>query len=127
MLNEKKLKNYILGRFALTLVVVGLFQLFGNVIFMNVINPLLGAILKIDFLSSAGFTEGLTFIIVFFIALVALPDLIKNGKGKGSKEYYQLEGALVSGVFNLNEKIEVLRKKDKAKELDTFMKKNLRK
>lgn len=73
MLNEKKLKNYILGRFALTLVVVGLFQLFGNVIFMNVINPLLGAILKIDFLSSVGFTEGLTFIIVFFIALVASP------------------------------------------------------
>ena len=50
---------------------------------------------------------------------MALPDLIKNGKGKDNKEYYQLEGALVSAVFNLNEKIEILRQKNK--DFDKFM------
>ena len=75
MINEKILKNYILKRFAITLVIVGILQLISNFIFINVINPILAGILKLDLNSMAGFREVLFILLILFVSLVVSPSI----------------------------------------------------
>ena len=74
MINEKNLKNYILKNFTITLVLVSIFQLANNYIFINLINPILSYILDEDFSAVLGFSELLIFFIMLFLSLVLSPS-----------------------------------------------------
>ena len=75
MINEKKLNNFILTRLALTLLIIGMFQIISDIFFTKVVSPVLGGILGANFLAATGFAEGFLFVLEVLLSFVIKPEI----------------------------------------------------
>lgn len=72
--SEKKLYRYIVKRFIITLLLIGITQALGNLLFAQFVNPLLSTLLGTSALArGAGLMEGVLLVIVILVARVTTP------------------------------------------------------
>lgn len=101
MINEKKLNNFILTRLAITLLIIGVFQIVSDTFFANIVRPVLGEILGTDFLAATGFAEGFLFVLEVLLSFVINPELaIKITGWIGRFFNLQVDNSVYNEAFN---------------------------
>jgi len=101
MINEKKLNNFILTRLAITLLIIGVFQIISDSFFTRVVSPLLGGILGTDFLAATGFAEGFLLVFEVLLSFVIKPELAVSIIGWIGRLFnLQVDNSVYNEAFN---------------------------
>lgn len=75
MIDEKQLQNFIIKKFIKTLVIIGVIQLFNNILFSQVFNPMLSHMLGADVMNDAGVREGIWIMLQLLFARLFSPRI----------------------------------------------------
>lgn len=75
MIDEKQLNSFIIKRFIWTLLIIGVIQVFSNLLFANVINPFFEKLLGVELFRGAGFRDGILLIMEIFFARIISPNV----------------------------------------------------
>lgn len=70
MIDEKELNSFIIKRFTWTLIIIGILQIIGNLLFTYTINPLLTKLIGVDIFQGSSFKDGMLILVEIFFARI---------------------------------------------------------